>query len=203
MLRAAYENQQEPIRATMAFVDRFRYKATKARQVQSRLKQLDKIERIEMDDEQGSISFDFPPPPSPGRILMELEGVTKAYGPVPVFQDLDLTIERGDRIAFLGVNGAGKSTLARIIAGLEPIQARDAHARPQRDHLLLRPAPGRRARPDEDRARRRSRTPPRPGCSRACARCSAASCSPATTSSSASPCSPAARRAGSRWPRCS
>jgi ATP-binding cassette subfamily F protein 3 len=76
-----------------------------------------------MDDEQGSISFDFPPPPSPGRILMKLEGVTKAYGPEPVFTDLDLTLERGDRIAFLGSNGAGKSTLARIIAGLEPIQA--------------------------------------------------------------------------------
>ena len=123
MLRSSYENQQEAIRATMAFVDRFRYQATKARQVQSRLKQLDKIERIEMDDEQGSISFDFPPPPSPGRILMKLEGVTKAYGPEPVFSDLDLTLERGDRIAFLGSNGAGKSTLARIIAGLEPIQA--------------------------------------------------------------------------------
>jgi len=123
MLRASYENQQEAIRATMAFVDRFRYQATKARQVQSRLKQLDKIERIEMDDEQGSISFDFPPPPSPGRILMKLEGVTKAYGPEPVFTDLNLTLERGDRIAFLGSNGAGKSTLARIIADLEPIQA--------------------------------------------------------------------------------
>jgi len=123
MLRAAYENQQEAIRATMAFVDRFRYQATKARQVQSRLKQLDKIERIEMDDEEGGISFDFPPPPSPGRILMRLEGVTKAYGPQPVFTNLDLTLERGDRIAFLGSNGAGKSTLARIIAGLEPIQA--------------------------------------------------------------------------------
>jgi ATP-binding cassette subfamily F protein 3 len=123
MLRSSYENQQEAIRATMAFVDRFRYQATKARQVQSRLKQLDKIERIEMDDEQGSISFDFPPPPSPGRILMKLEGVTKAYGPDPVFTNLDLTLERGDRIAFLGSNGAGKSTLARIIAGLEPIQA--------------------------------------------------------------------------------
>ncbi|HEY5998821.1 MAG TPA: ABC-F family ATP-binding cassette domain-containing protein, partial [bacterium] len=123
MLRAAYENQQEQIRATMAFVDRFRYQATKARQVQSRLKQLDKIERIELDEEQGGISFDFPPPPAPGRILMRLEGVTKAYGEHTVFTGLDLTLERGDRIAFLGSNGAGKSTLARIIAGLEPIQA--------------------------------------------------------------------------------
>jgi ATP-binding cassette subfamily F protein 3 len=122
-LRAAYENQQEQIRATMAFVDRFRYKATKARQVQSRLKQLDKIERIAMEDEEGGISFDFPPPPTPGRVVMRLEGVTKAYGDQPVFSGLDLAIERGDRIAFLGANGAGKSTLARILAGIEPFQA--------------------------------------------------------------------------------
>lgn len=120
--RAAYENQQQQIKQTRQFVDRFRYKATKARQVQSRLKMLEKLEPIELEDEEGGISFDFPEPPQPGRILMELSGIAKSYGDLQLFEQLDLTIERGDRIAFLGVNGAGKSTLARIIAGIESFQ---------------------------------------------------------------------------------
>ncbi|MDX9758099.1 MAG: ABC-F family ATP-binding cassette domain-containing protein [Bacteroidota bacterium] len=120
--RAAYENQQQHIKQTKQFVDRFRYKATKARQVQSRLKMLEKLEPIELEDEEGGISFDFPEPPQPGRILMELSGIAKSYGALHLFENLDLTIERGDRIAFLGVNGAGKSTLARIIAGIESFQ---------------------------------------------------------------------------------
>ncbi|MBR9977032.1 MAG: ABC-F family ATP-binding cassette domain-containing protein [Bacteroidetes bacterium] len=121
--RAAYENQQQQIKQTMQFVDRFRYKSTKARQVQSRLRMLEKLDPIELEDEEGGISFDFPAPPQPGRILMELQGVAKSYGDLLLFDNLDLTIERGDRMAFLGVNGAGKSTLARIIAGIEPFQA--------------------------------------------------------------------------------
>ena len=121
--RSAYENQQQHIKQTKQFVDRFRYKATKARQVQSRLKMLEKLEPIELEDEEGGISFDFPEPPQPGRTLMELEGISKSYGQLHLFENLDLTIERGDRIAFLGVNGAGKSTLARIIAGIEPYQS--------------------------------------------------------------------------------
>jgi len=120
-VQAAYENQQAQIRQTMRFVERFRYKATKARQVQSRLKQIEKIDRIEIEDEEGAISFNFPEPPSPGKILMTLEGVAKSYGDNRVFSGLDMTVERGDRIAFMGVNGAGKSTLARIIAGIEPL----------------------------------------------------------------------------------
>ncbi|MFZ1731815.1 MAG: ABC-F family ATP-binding cassette domain-containing protein [Bacteroidota bacterium] len=120
--RAAYDNQQQHIKQTKQFVDRFRYKSTKARQVQSRLKQLEKLEPVELEDEERGISFDFPEPPQPGRILMELEGVSKSYGDLHLFSNLKLTIERGDRIAFLGVNGAGKSTLARIIAGIEDFQ---------------------------------------------------------------------------------
>jgi ATP-binding cassette, subfamily F, member 3 len=121
-LRAEHSNQQQQIKQTEQFIRRFRYQATKARQVQSRIKMLEKIDRIELEDEEGGIAFDFPPPPPPGRVLMELHGIAKAYGENEVFRGLDLTIERGDRIAFLGVNGAGKSTLARIIAGIEPFQ---------------------------------------------------------------------------------
>jgi len=122
-VQAEYQNQQQHIKQTMQFVERFRYKATKARQVQSRLKMLDKIERIELEDEEGGISFDFPVPPSPGRVLMELKSISKSYGLLEIFNNLSLQIERGDRVAFLGVNGAGKSTLARIIAGIEPFQS--------------------------------------------------------------------------------
>ena len=121
--QSAYENQQQYIKQTMQFVERFRYKATKARQVQSRLKMLEKIELVEIEDKEKGISFDFPTPPSPGRILMELTHIGKAYGAHKVFDDLSLSVERGDRIAFLGVNGSGKSTLARIIADIEPFQS--------------------------------------------------------------------------------
>ncbi len=121
-IQAAYENQQQQIKQTMQFVERFRYKATKARQVQSRLKMLEKIDRIEIEDEERGISFDFPEPPAPGRTLMHLEHLAKRYGDLEIFGDLSFTVERGDRIAFLGVNGVGKSTLARIIAGIEPYQ---------------------------------------------------------------------------------
>jgi len=123
LLRAQYENQQGKIKSTMEFVDRFRAKNTKARQVQSRLKMLEKMERVELEDEEGSITFDFPPPPPPGRVVMRLEGLRKAYGDREVFAGMDLTLERGDRLALLGVNGSGKSTLARIIAGIEPFQS--------------------------------------------------------------------------------
>ncbi len=122
ILRSRYENQQDKIKAAMQFVDRFRYKATKARQVQSRLKALSKIERVAPEEQEEAVRFDFPVPPSPGRVLLKLEGIGKAYGGLTVFKDLSLTIERGDRMAFLGVNGAGKSTLARILAGCESFQ---------------------------------------------------------------------------------
>ena len=120
---SAYKNQQQQIKQTEQFIERFRYKATKARQVQSRIKQLEKIDLIEIEDEEGGIHFAFPPAPQSGRVVMELKGIRKSYGALKVFNGLDFDIERGDRIAFVGVNGAGKSTLARILAGTEPFDA--------------------------------------------------------------------------------
>ncbi|HLX11635.1 MAG TPA: ABC-F family ATP-binding cassette domain-containing protein, partial [Bacteroidota bacterium] len=118
---SAMRNQQSQIKHTEQFIERFRYKATKARQVQSRIKQLDKIERIEIEDEEVGIHFDFPNAPQSGRVVMELKNLHKTYdgGKIKVFDGLNFEIERGDRIAFVGVNGAGKSTLSRIIAGAE------------------------------------------------------------------------------------
>ncbi len=120
ILHSTYENQKRLIEKTNRFIERFRYKNTKAKQVQSRIKMLEKMELIELEKNEKTISFDFPQPPRPGRVVMALSKIRKSYGNNPVFEGLDLTIERGDRIAFLGVNGSGKSTLARIIAGSEP-----------------------------------------------------------------------------------
>jgi len=119
--RAAFRNQQQQIKQTEQFIERFRYKATKARQVQSRIKQLEKLDLIEIEDDEGGIHFSFPPAPSSGRVVMELRGLRKSYGRVKMFDGEDFDIDRGDRIAFVGVNGAGKSTMARILAGVEPI----------------------------------------------------------------------------------
>jgi len=118
---SAWRNQQQQIKQTEQFIERFRYKATKARQVQSRIKQLEKMELIEIEDEEGGIHFQFPSAPQSGRVVMELKGIRKRYGALQVFDGVSLDIDRGDRIAFVGVNGAGKSTMARIIAGVEPI----------------------------------------------------------------------------------
>ncbi|MBK7258896.1 MAG: ABC-F family ATP-binding cassette domain-containing protein [Ignavibacteriae bacterium] len=119
-LEAAWRNQQQQIKQTERFIERFRYKATKARQVQSRIKALDKIERVELEDDENEIRFSFPPAPSSGRVVMTLKGIVKHYDALEVFNGVDFEVDRGDRIAFVGVNGAGKSTLARIIAGVEP-----------------------------------------------------------------------------------
>jgi len=115
----ALKNQQQRIKETQEFIDRFRYKASKARQVQSRVKQLEKTEIIEVEPEESGIRFDFPQPPSSGRIVMELKDLSKSYGALEVFESLDYKTERGDRIAVVGPNGAGKSTLSRILAGVE------------------------------------------------------------------------------------
>lgn len=121
LLRRKYENQQKELRQTEEFIERFRYKATKAKQVQSRIRMLEKLDRIELDDSQEEISFRFPAPERSGRIVMELKNVTKRYGEQTVFSGVDYQVERGDRIAVVGPNGAGKSTLIRILAGLEPV----------------------------------------------------------------------------------
>ncbi|MGE5315159.1 MAG: ribosomal protection-like ABC-F family protein [Acidobacteriota bacterium] len=120
LLVNAQKNQQQQLKQTEAFIERFRYKATKARQVQSRIKQMEKVELIEVEDEEEEIRFTFPEAPQPGRIVLELKNLEKRYGALTVFSGIDYAIERGDRVAVVGVNGAGKSTLAKIAAGVEP-----------------------------------------------------------------------------------
>jgi ATP-binding cassette subfamily F protein 3 len=120
-LQAAYRNQRERIEQLEAFINRFRAQATKAKQVQSRIKELEKIERIELPSEEKTIHFSFPQPKPSGRIVAEFHGVSKSYGDKFVFGGVDFIIERGDRIALVGVNGAGKSTLIKLLAGSEPL----------------------------------------------------------------------------------
>jgi ATP-binding cassette subfamily F protein 3 len=122
-LTAAYENQQDRIRQLDAFISRFRYQATKAKQVQSRIKELERIERIEIPPEEKSIHFSFPQPKPSGRIVAEFNSVSKSYGNHEVFGDARFFVERGDRVALVGVNGAGKSTLIKILAGVEPVSS--------------------------------------------------------------------------------
>jgi len=116
-LKAAWRRQTEEIEKAEVFINRFRYTATKAKQVQSRIKQLDKVERIEIPPERKKIRFRFPEAPRPGRIVLEAKGVRRAFGDNVVLRDASLIVERGDRIALVGPNGAGKTTLMRILAG--------------------------------------------------------------------------------------
>ncbi len=122
-LLKAQKSQERKIAQTERFIERFRAKATKARQVQSRIKALDRIERIEIEDDESEIGFRFPPPARTGHVVIKATGLTKRYGSLTVLDNLDLEINRGDRVAVVGVNGAGKSTLSRVLAGVEPFDA--------------------------------------------------------------------------------
>ncbi len=122
-LEAAYRNQRDRIEALEAFINRFRAQATKAKQVQSRIKELDKIERIEVPPDEKTISFTFPQPKPSGRIVTEFINVSKSYGSNKVLENVNFIIEKGERIALVGVNGAGKSTLIKLLAGTEPLTA--------------------------------------------------------------------------------
>src|SRR5258705_4821098 len=125
----AYKNQRDRIDGLEAFINRFRYQATKAKQVQSRIKELEKIERIEVPEEEATIHFSIPQPPASGRTVIEVQNLTKVYPMPPVdgkpagekliLDNLNFTIERGDRIALVGANGAGKSTLIRLLSQQE------------------------------------------------------------------------------------
>jgi ATP-binding cassette subfamily F protein 3 len=128
-IMAAYKNQRDRIDALEAFINRFRAQATKAKQVQSRVKELEKIERIEVPEEEATIHFSFPQPIASGRTVIEVHNLTKHY-PMPpvdgnpagtkrVLENISFTIERGDRIALVGANGAGKSTMIRMLSDLE------------------------------------------------------------------------------------
>jgi len=118
-LRETKRRQDEEIGKIEDFISRFRYKADKASLVQSRIKQLEKIERILLPPERKRIKFRFPTPPKSGRVVMELQGVTRAYGARKVLDAIDLVIEQGERVSLVGHNGAGKSTLMRLLAGGE------------------------------------------------------------------------------------
>jgi ATP-binding cassette, subfamily F, member 3 len=133
-LRKAKREQDEEIARMRAFIDRFRYQATKAAQVQSRIKLLDRVVPIDVPPERKRVHFAFPSCPKSGRTVLELSGIRKAYGPHVVFESVNLHVDRGDRIALVAPNGAGKSTLMRLLAGVE---ASDAGSRREGHQVVV------------------------------------------------------------------
>src|SRR6188768_846750 len=133
-LRTAKREQDEEIARMRAFIDRFRYQATKAAQVQSRIKMMDKIVLLEVPPERKRVHFTFPTCPKSGRVVLELSGIRKAYGDLVVLNNVALHIERGDRIALVAPNGAGKSTLMRLLSGVE---APDAGTRREGHQVVM------------------------------------------------------------------
>jgi ATP-binding cassette subfamily F protein 3 len=133
-LRKAKREQDEEVARVKMFIDRFRYQATKASQVQSRIKMLEKVVPIEVPPERKRIHFDFPSCGKSGRTVIELRQARKSYGELTVFGALDLHIERGDRIALVGPNGSGKSTLMRLLSGEEPP---DSGTRTEGHHVVM------------------------------------------------------------------
>ena len=153
-LEAAYRNQKEKIDQLEAFINRFRYQATKAKQVQSRIKELERMEKIEIPPEEKAIHFSFPQPRPSGRMVAEAKDLGKSYGPKHVFSGANFVIERGDRIALVGVNGAGKSTLIKLLAGIGASHRRRVAAGPQCRCRLFCSGPVQSARPQRAHARR-------------------------------------------------
>ena len=124
-LKAAKQQQDEEISRVEGFISRFRYQANKASQVQSRVKQLEKIVRISLPPQRKKIAFTFPSPPKGGRIAISLEGASQQYGNLKVLHCVDVQVEQGERVALVGPNGAGKSTLMRLLAGVEaPVEGK-------------------------------------------------------------------------------
>ena len=120
--QAMADRQELRIKKETRFIERFRYKKTKARQVQSRIKRLEKIEKVVVPRSTRKISFSFPDPPRSGRIVITLERISKAYGEKPVYKNLNLQLLSGDKVALIGPNGAGKTTLLKILAGVLPFE---------------------------------------------------------------------------------
>lgn len=121
----AFENQQQKIKQTERFIERFRAKATKAKQVQSRVKALERMDKIdEVVDDTASVNFKFTFSQQPGRFIVTLDDISKSYGSLELLKNTSISIERGDKIALVGANGKGKSTLLRIISGTEPIKGK-------------------------------------------------------------------------------
>ena len=191
---AAYARQQAMLAKEQRFIERFAAHAAKAAQVQSRVKALEKIEKIELPKKREVVKFEFRQPPRSGDQVAVIEDVHKGYGPRVVYDDLSLTIRRGERWCVMGRNGAGKTTLLKMVAGALQPDSGLGDARRQPQDGLLRAAGARPARPDAHRLGADAEGLPAREHRRRCATCSARSSSPATTSTSRSGRCPAARR---------